>query len=181
MQSPHGEAAKPGGIRLCESCHGNHAILAADESMFETVCRKCHQPGSRGATTASQIHGLLVDAAGRQAEAVAAVQKVRAVAPIEEMQSRLDEAHTALQQLRTDQHILSPEKVEQETLIVRSAADEVLAAVQHEWQELATRRLGLLPFWGYVLITVGALYWKRRRIERREAGGSAAGTSRGGD
>ena len=115
-----------------------------------------------------EVHDLVATARSRYEWAGEMVQEMRERGLfIEELEGRLEEANTGLQQLVRDQHILEPQQVEQETVVVEAVADEVFYTLGEVKAQLWMRRMFVIPLWAYVGLMVLLLYWKRRRIERR--------------
>jgi len=181
LDNPHAPAARAGHFGQCISCHGNHAILPPQLSMLNTTCRKCHAQDSEPAALGAKLETMVLQAQARQAEAEKGIERLaRLGADAEKMRGRLDEASTALKQIATIQHTLSVEKTQQQIIAVESICDEITGDIASYLRTLAVRRWALVPIWAYLLFTLGLLYWKRRRVEERDADPSAAAVDQGG-
>lgn len=164
LQGPHKSAMDAAGLPECVSCHGDHRILGADAAMLETVCLKCHEPGSTQVQMAATFKALFggaqeaIDRAGAVVERAAAVPLY-----VEDYRARLEEARTALMESFPVMHAIEITRVERLTQRSRSIAREVESEVEGKLEGRRWRRVGLMIFWFYLLLTVAVLVRFRRR------------------
>lgn len=176
--NPHAVATRHKQFGQCTSCHSNHAILPPTQAMLLTTCRQCHAEGSEAAQVGQKIEQMIANAQNRHELAQRWIDFAASRGGgTEKLTARLEEATNKLKQIATDQHSLSPQKVEEDILAIESVSDEISADAAQTVQSLAMRRWAVVPLWGYLLFTLGTLYWKRRRVEAREAETEASGAS----
>lgn len=174
LESPHREGMKAAGLPDCSSCHGHHEIATTELSMMDTVCQKCHEPGDEQVELGSQMKTVYIAASGDVDSADAIVQEAAAVPLyIEDYQARLEEARTALVEARTAMHSLDLDTVERLTNRARSIGHEVESEARKKLDGLKWRRVGLLVFWFYLLVTIATLVYYRRRALRAASPGGA--------
>jgi hypothetical protein len=85
---------------------------------------------------------------------------------VEDYLARLEEARTSLLQSFPVMHALRVDSVEELTHRARSIAAEVESEVTGKLLERRWRRVGLLLFWFYLILTVTILVRYRRRALR---------------
>jgi hypothetical protein len=164
LQSPHAAAMETAGAPECASCHDHHGIRAATESMLESVCMRCHEAGSPQSEVASAMRTLFrgaedeIDAARTLVDRAAAIPLY-----VEDYRARIEEARTSLVQSFPVMHALRVDGVEELTRRARSIAAEVESEVNGKLLERRWRRVGLLLFWFYLILTVIILIRYRRR------------------
>jgi hypothetical protein len=177
----HAAATRAGRFGQCISCHDNHAILPPKLSMLHTTCAQCHAQGSAAAQLGGKLEQLVLQAQGRYAKAEEDIERLAVLgADTQKLGARMEEASMVLKQIATDQHTLSLEKTEQDILAVESISDEIDGDAIEYLKTLRLRRLALIPVWAYLLLCLGLVYWKRRRLDDNGARGSAAPADRGG-
>jgi predicted CXXCH cytochrome family protein len=164
LQGPHKAAMDAAGFPECASCHDHHRILKADVALLDTVCLKCHDAGSKQAEIAATFKTLFTGAS----EAIERSRKVvdRAAAIplyVEDYRARLEEARTSLTESFPVMHALEPSRVAPLTQRARSIASEVEAEINSKLAARKWRKVGLVVFWFYLLLTVAVLVGFRRR------------------
>jgi hypothetical protein len=86
---------------------------------------------------------------------------------VEDYRARLEEARTALTESYPVMHALEIHGVEEQTSRARAIAREVESEVNGKLEGLTWRRVGLLVFWFYLLLTVAVLLRYRRQAGRQ--------------
>lgn len=164
LDSPHRAAMPAAGLPECASCHGNHRVAAADVSRIESVCRNCHAEGSPPLDLASKMKTLHTGAAEEIEKARELVERAAQV-PLytEDYRARLEEARTALTESLPAMHSLDLDRVESLTQRARSIGTEVESEVNGKLDERWWRRIGLLVFWFYLVVTIAILLRFRAR------------------
>lgn len=167
LDGPHKQAMKAAGLPECASCHGNHAVTKASIGGMDTLCVNCHAAGSGPVELARKMQTLYSGADDQVVKARRVVDEAAAI-PLymEDHIARLEEARTALAESLPAMHSLNLERVELITSRARSIGGEVESEVGGRLQERAWRRVGLLVFWFYLLLTVGILARFRARAAR---------------
>ena len=168
IDGPHKRAMDAAGLPECASCHGNHDVARTGIGMLDTVCLGCHDPGSAPLELARQMKTLFVAASDQISEARVLVDQAATIPLyVEDHRARLEEARTALVESLPAMHSLDLGRVEQITSTARSIGDEVESEVNGRLEGRAWRRVGLLLFWFYLLLTVGILARFRARSARQ--------------
>jgi hypothetical protein len=167
LQSPHAAAMEAIGQPECASCHDHHGIRSATEEILDSVCLRCHDAGSEQTEVATAMR-TLVRGAEDEIEAARLLVDRAAAIPlyVEDYLARLEEARTSLLQSFPVMHALRVDSVEELTHRARSIAAEVESEVTGKLLERRWRRVGLLLFWFYLILTVTILVRYRRRALR---------------
>jgi hypothetical protein len=167
LQSPHAAARQEIDAPECASCHDHHGIRPATDALLESVCLRCHDAGSGQAEVATAMRTLFrgaedeIDAARLLVDRAAAIPLY-----VEDYRARLEDARTSLVQSFPVMHALQVASVEELTQRARSIAAEVESEVNGKLLERRWRRVGLLLFWFYLILTVTILVRYRRRAIR---------------
>ncbi len=169
QQSPHGEMFTLMDLAGCVTCHGNHAIAAADESQLvgdESVCSFCHDsdPGSKAADSMAT---QLVQLRERIGSAEAILERAeRAGMEVSRPIYELHEAREKVIFARREVHSLDLEKlgtiVAEGLKIGESAHAEGVQA----FEDLRFRRRGLYLSLAVIGLVVGFLFLWIRETER---------------
>lgn len=164
LQSPHAVAMQEIGEPECASCHEHHGIRPASEAMLESVCLRCHAADSRQAEIATEMRTLFRGAEDEIESARLLVDRAAAIPLyVEDYRASLEEARTSLVRSFPIMHALQVDGVEELTHRARSIAAEVESEVNGKLLERRWRRVGLLLFWFYLILTVIILVRYRRR------------------
>jgi len=164
---PHKKAMDAAGLPECASCHGHHRIMKADVGMLDTVCLQCHDGASQEVELAGKMKTLFTTASDEIGKAHTAVDTAAAIPLyIEDYSARLEEGRTSLLESLPAMHSLDLGRVESLTRRARSIGAEVESEVNGKIEGRKWRRVGLLLFWFYLLLTVGILVRNRRRAAR---------------
>ncbi len=168
---PHRAALAQAGQAECVSCHGNHAIQMARPERLSQLCAQCHPPGSPAVTLGGRMWTQFRNASAELERAASLVAKAEAV-PLntEDYRARLEEAHTYLSEALPAAHSVQEEVVASFSNRARSVSAEVESEVYAKLGHLRTRRILLVVFWFYLLLTILIL----RRFRRAEQPGSHA-------
>ena len=164
LQSPHAAELEQTGSPECASCHDHHGIRSATEAMLDSTCLRCHDAGSQQAEVATAMR-TLISGADDEIEAARLLVDRAAAIPlyVEDYRARLEEARTSLVRSFPVMHALQVASVEELTHRARSIAAEVESEVNGKLLERRWRRVGLLLFWFYLILTVTILVRYRRR------------------
>lgn len=168
LDGPHKRAMDAAKLPECASCHGNHAVAKVGIGALETVCVNCHAAESAPAELARQMKTLYSAASDQLVEARRIVDQAAAIPLyVDDHIARLEEARTALGESLPAMHSLNLDRVEQITSRARSIGAEVESEVNGTLKGRAWRRVGLLIFWFYLLVTVGILARYRAKASRQ--------------
>ena len=171
-EGPHKAAMDAAGLPECASCHNPHATARTDVKKLGEVCGQCHAADSPPARIAEKVTTLYTRAEEELNRARGLVDRAaRVPLYVEDYRSRLEEGHTSLLESLPVIHALDVGRVERFTSRARGLGNEVESEVSGKLDELKWRRVGLLVFWFYLLITVALLVRLRRRAP-------ASGTAR---
>lgn len=167
LESPHKMAMDEAGLGECIACHDHHRVERASIDMLGTVCLQCHDDASEQVEMASQMMTLYTGAAEALDAARALVEKAGEVPLyIDDYTARLTEAHTFLLESLPAMHSLDLSHVESLTQRARSIGHEVSSEVGGKLDGRKWRRVGLLLFWFYLILTLALLGRFRARAAR---------------
>jgi hypothetical protein len=85
---------------------------------------------------------------------------------VEDYEARIEEGHTSLVESLPAMHSVDLSAVEPLTERARSIGQEVESEVRGKLEGRKWRRVGLLVFWFYLIVTLGTLVRFRRRAMR---------------
>jgi len=161
-------------IFTCVECHGNHAVSPSSDEMLGAtapgICTPCHGGADDlGFATAGTMRSQIERLKASIAHGEGLVERLRLSGmSVRDQDVALDEARNRLVQARMEVHAFSPssqvEPVTSEGLQILSGVER---AAQRLLVELRFRRRGLIASVALILIVVGALALKIRRLERR--------------
>jgi hypothetical protein len=170
LEGPHRAAMNDAGLPECASCHGHHRIMKADLQQMEVACLECHEQGSAQLELALQMKTLYTKASEDLDSARILVEEAAAIPLyVEDYLARIEEGHTSLVESLPAMHSLDLSVVEGLTGRARSIGHEVESEVRDVLEGRMWRRVGLMLFWFYLIVTVGALVHFRRRAAREAA------------
>jgi hypothetical protein len=172
------------GKRACVTCHGNHGVQHPTDAMLapgpQGVCSQCHQPGSPGEKAAEEIVTRFAGLASRigSADSLMAVAETRGMEsdPIRES---LREARDHMTNVRSALHSFDRDKIAAVLADGERFADRGYQQAQGALRDWRNRRLGMAASLGVILVLIGLLLLKIRRMEgQAEAGPVTGGDSR---
>ncbi len=167
LQGPHKAGMDAAGLPECASCHGNHRIERADVDRLNTVCVNCHEPGSDREELGSAMSALYGAASEEIDRAAGLIEKAAGIPlNVEDYRARLEEARTSLVESLPVMHAHDVDLVQDRTRRARSIAGEIESEIGGKLEGRAWRRVGLMVFWFYLLLTVAILARSRRRAMR---------------
>ncbi len=169
LAGPHGSGMVAAGLPECVSCHASHAVETVQRGQIVAACQPCHGANSREAKVGEEMDVLF---AGATEELEKAKQLIETAGEIplyvEDHQARLQEARTLLLEAEPAVHSVHLEEVRRYTGAARSLGEEIQSEIQGQLSDLRLRRVGLLIFWFYLLLTMAILYrFRRGAMERR--------------
>ncbi len=170
LEGPHKAAMVAAGLPECASCHGHHRIRTVDVSMIDALCADCHAKDSAEVELGLKMRTLYEAAAADIDEAREIVDRAAAI-PLytEDYEARLNEARTSLIESVPAMHSLNLEHVQDLTRRARAIGNEVESEAGGKLESRKWRRVGLMVFWFYLLVTVGILARFRRNAARQIA------------
>jgi hypothetical protein len=161
---PHRDGLNANGLAECVSCHGDHAIQVSSPGRLATLCSHCHGDKSNEEALGKSIwdENRAATRAVEQAELL--IRKADAV-PLQtdDYRARLEEARTYLRESLPAAHSVDAVTVAGFTTRARSVASEIETEIHAKLGNLRTRKLILVLFWFYVLLTLLVL----RRFQRQ--------------
>jgi predicted CXXCH cytochrome family protein len=163
---PHKEGMVRAELPECVSCHGHHNIQAVQAQRLATLCSTCHGANSAQAALGGRMWTEYRAAATQIEQAEALIVRADAV-PIatDDYHARLEEARTYLREALPAAHAVQEPIVAGLTSRARSVGAEVAAEIYGKLGHLQARKIGLIVFWFYLLLTVLVL----RRFQSRAA------------
>ncbi len=163
VAGPHREALDRAGLPECVSCHSNHAITAAAPQRLATQCTGCHAAGSAQEALGKRLWTEIQTATAEIDKATAlAAQAERVPLNTEDYRARLEEARTYLREALPAAHSAQEDLVAGFTGRARSVGQEVETEIYAKLGHVRTRKLLLVVFWFYLLITILVLRRFRR-------------------
>jgi predicted CXXCH cytochrome family protein len=169
--SPHQAAFANPGASACQACHGNHRVLSPKDSWLKVeddgVCARCHTREDRGGAAAIGMLAALQLAVRTVDEAKAQVARAeRAGMLMEDADVDLQHAHEEIITARTEVHKASVAAVAEHTDAAIRAGDEAHASARAAFEEIRSRRTGLLVALALIVLAIIALVAVIRHIER---------------
>ncbi len=171
-ESPHKAAYDELEIAECEACHGNHKIVKPSDEMLGTgegaVCIECHDPDSEAYGIAATIKKKLDDFKLKIASAEGKLERAdKEGVEVSEAKFRLQEAHTALIQVRNLTHSFSLDKIEEKIGEGDSIIADVTKAGDAALKEAKFRKRGLIIATIFIFLLAMALLLKIKQIEEK--------------
>jgi len=173
-KSPHKAAYDGLGISECEACHGNHRILRPSDEMLaggsRDVCMQCHDAGTEPYKAGLRMRERLAAfvASYETAEDLLSRAENKGV-EVSEARFRLQEANTALIQVRNLTHALTISKIEAQLEEGQNVLTEVNVRGEAALSEARFRRAGLIVATVFLLLLAAALFLKIRDLRQRSA------------
>jgi predicted CXXCH cytochrome family protein len=168
-RSPHRAAFDGLEISECEACHGNHKIVSPTDEMLaggrSDVCVQCHDAGSTDHQAGQAIKTRLDDylAAFQAVQGLLHAAEKKGV-EIGEAEFRLQEASTALIQVRNLTHSLDVPEIEKTLSEGTRVMAEVKGRGEAALREARFRKTGLVVATVFILLLALALYFKIRDL-----------------
>jgi len=168
--SPHAAAMIEAGIPECIACHENHATKTSDYHDLAKICLDCHEEDSSQHDTGKKMEVLFAraqDEVDKAREVIEEAQRIPLF--VEDHYARLEQARTYLLEAQPAVHSVSLSEVERFTQAARSLGEDIEAEIEGELAELRLRRLGLVIFWFYLLLTIWILYrFRQNALKEKE-------------
>jgi hypothetical protein len=179
-KSVHKKAFAERGMAACITCHDNHRITKAEDTMIgisgQATCLNCHSQGEKGYAAAAKMREELERLKKAIAGADEALERAEQ-SGMEVSQARLEQAQArdALTKARVSIHAFQPALVEADVQPGIKVAEKGLAAGIQALKERDYRRMGLLVSLGLIFATVIGLRLFITEIERKngEGGGGS--------
>ncbi len=168
LSGPHGRGMVAAGLPECVSCHGSHGVKTVQRGHIAQSCAGCHEEGSAQIDVGEKMDVLFERAEEEIEKARAALAEAEAIPLyVEDHQARLQEARTFLLEAEPAVHSVQLADVERYTRGARSLGEEIQAEIQGQLADLRLRRVGLLFFWFFLLLTMAIVYRFRREATKR--------------
>jgi len=173
-QSPHSKAFEEKNIPQCEACHNNHLIKHPTDNMLGirkgSVCIKCHQnKNDKGYSTAFYMKAYLDSIITQQKKAIVLLDTAENKGmDVSEFRYSLKTLNQILIKARTNTH-KSNLKTFQKILSEGSTiVNEAITGANDAISDYYFRRWGLGAATLIITLLVLALYWKIKRIEKKQ-------------
>jgi predicted CXXCH cytochrome family protein len=164
LASVHRGSIERGRRSECIACHDNHKTAEPRLDSFDVICRDCHEPGAPEWRVAGRIRAMLASADEAIQQAHHAVERAASIPiNIEDYESRLEDARTALLEAVPVTHTVDTTQVEPHARRARSIASEVSREVDEKLSGRWWRYVGLGLFWFYLFLTAAIVVRARRR------------------
>ena len=167
VAGPHQAALRRAGLPECVSCHDHHAIVKAQPERLGTACSKCHAAASKQLALGGRLWTEYRTAAQEIESAAGLIAEADAV-PLntDDYRARLEEARTYLSEALPAAHSVQEDLVLGYSTRARSVGHEVESEIYEKLGHLRLRKVLLVVFWFYILLTIVVL----RRFRRAEPG-----------
>jgi hypothetical protein len=165
----HGRGMAAKGFSQCASCHGDHAVEAAQPAKLETQCSTCHGPASMPDRLGRAMYQRWRHARDELDRAAATIEKAARV-PLrtEDYEARLEEGRTYLSEALPAAHGLDSTEVIHFASRAASVGEEIRSELDEKLAERTWGYVGLALFWFYVILTLLVI----RRFRGRGATGA---------
>ena len=174
--SPHKKAFDARKLPECETCHSNHAIVAATDELLgvtsEAVCSRCHTgtENAKGFAVAQTMRSLIEDLERSVAHASALVDDAEQKGmEVGEAKFKLRDARQARLQSRTMVHSFNEGQFREIVEPGLKTASTVTIEANEAIEEYFFRRIGLGVATLIITILAFSLYWYIRRLEHRQS------------
>jgi predicted CXXCH cytochrome family protein len=173
-KSAHKRAFMEGGLPACVTCHDHHAIMRTTDAMIGTgegaVCTTCHETGSRGSNVASEMHRGILDLLAKLEAAHEILAKAeRAGMEVSRPSFDLAEGRDRLVRARVEIHSFDLEQFQKVYAEGLTIAQKSQASGVNALEELAFRRKGLAVSSAILLLMIGLLIVKIRRLGKSDS------------
>jgi len=159
LDGGHFEAFREADLPECVSCHGSHDVATAVRGEIVESCGSCHDENSEQVSIGEKMDVLFERAEEEVKEAEGLIEKARTVPLyVEDYEARLQQAHSFLLEAEPAVHGVSLGEVERFTQRARSLGEEIQFEIQSEFSDLRLRRVGLIIFWFYLILTMAIIY-----------------------
>jgi predicted CXXCH cytochrome family protein len=168
--SRHSQTFASLGMPGCATCHRNHEIVAAADSLLGlddgAICANCHSEGDRGGAAAGAMRAELDSLSTGIEQATEILHEAeQAGMEVSAAQADLSTARSALVMGRTVVHSFSPEAVSEAVAPGLEVASAGYLRGIEALDDLRIRRLGLVISVVIILVLVAGLALKIRQIE----------------
>jgi predicted CXXCH cytochrome family protein len=165
---PHRDALGRAGTSECTSCHGDHDIQVAPPGWLSTVCAGCHAEDSAERALGERLWTSYRSAEEDLEKSEALIERAERVPLVtDDYRARLEQARTYVNEALTAAHSIDEVTVSGFTGRARSVGTEIQAEIYAKLGNLNMRRLVLIVFWFYLILTV--LVLRRFRDASRPA------------
>lgn len=165
---PHVSALGRGGTSECATCHGDHGIQKAPPEWLGAVCADCHAADSPEHALGERLWTAYRSAHEDLEKADGLIERAERVPLVtEDYRARLEQGRTYLNEALTAAHSIDEETVSGFTARARSVGTEIQSEIYAKLGNLNMRRLLLIVFWFYLILTV--LVLRRFRDASRSA------------
>lgn len=163
LEGPHKVGLDAAGLPECASCHDHHRTQPGSVETQDEVCSGCHAKDSEPVQVGARMSALYAAASEEVDRAARLVEKAAAIPlAVEDHRARLAEARTSLLESLPVMHAVEVARVEHLTGRARSLGSEVESEINGALEDLKWRRVGLMLFWFYLILTVAILVRMRR-------------------
>ncbi len=169
-ESPHASSMVEAGLPECLACHAHHKTQPSQYQQMAQACLNCHAQGSDQYVIGEKMEVLFARAEEELEHAREVIARAERVPLyVEDYLARLEEARTFLLEAEPAVHTVSFSDVDRFTSLSRSLAEEIEAEIDGELSDLRLRRLLLVVFWFYLLLTVWILHHYRQKALKHRA------------
>ncbi len=171
LQGAHRSGMTDESAPRCVTCHGRYDVLPATRELFvgteERHCGSCHAPGSEIAQQVNAMYSALTEADEAYEAAEAKIAEATGLRLImAQQEALLQQARTPLIESRALQHNVVLADTEAKAAESLGISQQVLSDVEDALRGVDTRRLGMVIALVVILITIVALVFIKRELDR---------------
>jgi predicted CXXCH cytochrome family protein len=155
MSGPHRQGLALAGAGECASCHGDHGVQRAPVVWLTQACAGCHDEKSAEVALGEKLYTEYHTAATDLDVAETLIQKAEAV-PLatDDYRARLGQARTYASEALPAAHSIDEQTVTGFTNRARSVGAQIQSEIRAKLSNLRVRKLVLIVFWFYLILTV---------------------------
>jgi hypothetical protein len=156
----------------CVTCHGRYDVSQPSEALYLGAeprhCGECHSSDSEAGKVVQSLYETISAAATSYDNAELAIQNARNVGMlVSPLEGRLSQANTDLVTARAAQHTLNIKTVTDRADKARTTAEQVQADAEAAIAANIFRRRAMVIAVAVIALTIVALYFLKRELDRR--------------
>jgi hypothetical protein len=155
----------------CVTCHGRYDVMPATLDLLvgteDRHCGSCHAPGSTIAATVDTMYQTIKQADDAYTQAQETIDLATGERLIMAQQEEvLQKANTPLVELRALQHTGDLAQIQAKAEESMALSQQAQTSAQAAIKDVDTRRVGMIAALGFILLTIVALIFIKRELDR---------------
>jgi len=172
--SPHWDAYQKQGEPICLNCHNYHDILRPSADKFtgdnDSDCVGCHDQSGEAYKTGVKIQAVMKSTISSFKMASAKLKYFNDNAhggfETSDISEKIAKAAERLKELNAITHNMNVQAVSGESEKIVKATDSVSASIAYMWEEIRTRKIGLVTAWIVFIGLIFTLWMKSKYCKR---------------